>query len=216
MTQMRSNPLIKIIIVDDHDLLREGISARLQDVPYVEIIAEGCNGREAVDLCQRLQPDVLLMDISMPVMNGLEAAKIIRETGIKTRILFLSIYDDNEYIQEALRIGANGFVLKDVSKPEMLNAIKSVAQGATYLGSKVTASLQKGADDQTECANNYGLTKREKQVLALIAEGQLNKEIAYRLDISIRTVESHRSAVRDKTGGGNAARLAKIARDLGL
>ncbi len=213
---MRSNQLIKIIIIDDHDLLREGISARLQDVPYVEIIAEGSNGREAVDLCQRLQPDVLLMDISMPVMNGLEAAEIIRETGIKTRILFLSIYDDNEYIQEALRIGANGFVLKDVSKPEMLNAIKSVAQGATYLGPKVAASLQKGADVQTECANNYGLTKREKQVLALIAEGQLNKEIAYRLDISIRTVESHRSAVRDKTGGGNAARLAKIARDLGL
>ncbi len=213
---MKSGKDIKLIIVDDHDLLREGISARLSDVAYIEIIAEGSNGFEAIDLCKRMQPDVLLLDISMPEMNGLEAAKQIMGLGLKTRILFLSIYDDNEYIQEALRIGANGFVLKDVSKPEMLNAIKSVAEGATYLGPRLAANLQNasGAHDNTEDA--YGLTKREKQVLALIAEGQLNKEIAYGLDISIRTVESHRSAIRDKTGGGNAATLAKIARGLGL
>ncbi len=213
---MKTNPHIKIIIVDDHDLLREGIAARLSDVGYIEIIAEGSNGREAIDLCKRLHPDVLLMDISMPIMNGLEAAKLIMELGLKTRILFLSIYDDNEYIQEALRIGASGFVLKDVSKPEMLNAIKSVAEGATYLGPKIAASLQKGVGRPTSDANTFGLTNREKQVLALIAEGHLNKEIAYRLKISIRTVESHRSSIRDKTGGGNAAALSRIARDLGL
>ena len=152
----------------------------------------------------------------MPIMNGLEAAKKIKELNLRTRILFLSIYDDNEYVQEALRIGASGFVLKDVSKPEMLNAIKSVADGATYLGPKVAASLHTQSSVRDRTAEAYGLTKREKQVLALIAEGHLNKEIAYRLNISIRTVESHRSAIRDKTGGGNAATLAKIARDLGL
>ncbi len=211
---MKSNPSIKIIIVDDHDLLREGIRARLSDVPYIEIVAEGCNGYEAVELCQKWRPDVLLMDISMPGMNGLEAAEKIREIELDTRILFLSIYDDNEYVQEALRVGASGFVLKDVTKPEMLNALKSVAGGAIYLGPKVAASLQNASSSQS--AQNYGLTKREKQVLALIAQGHLNKEIAYRLSISIRTVESHRSAIRDKTGGGNAATLAKIARDLGL
>lgn len=213
---MKTSRNIKLIIVDDHDLLREGISARLSDVAYIEIIAEGSNGVEAIDLCKRLAPDVLLLDISMPKMNGLEAAKQIMGLGLKTRILFLSIYDDNEYIQEALRIGANGFVLKDVSKPEMLNAIKSVAEGATYLGPKLAACLHNATGAQDDTAETYGLTKREKQVLALIADGQLNKEIAYRLDISIRTVESHRSAIRDKTGGGNAAALAKIARDLGL
>jgi len=213
---MKTGKDIKLIIVDDHDLLREGISARLSDVAYIEIIAEGSNGFEAVDLCKRMQPDVLLLDISMPEMNGLEAAKQIMGLGLKTRILFLSIYDDNEYIQEALRIGANGFVLKDVSKPEMLNAIKSVAEGATYLGPKLAASLQNASSAQDNAEDAYGLTKREKQVLALIADGQLNKEIAYRLNISIRTVESHRSAIRDKTGGGNAATLAKIARGLGL
>jgi DNA-binding NarL/FixJ family response regulator len=211
-----SNTTIKLIIVDDHDLLREGISARLSDVAYVDIVAEGSNGQEAIDLCKQYDPDVLLMDISMPIMNGLEAAKKIKELGLRTRILFLSIYDDNEYIQEALRIGASGFVLKDVSKPEMLNAIKSVADGATYLGPKVAASLQTQSNEHAKTAEAYGLTNREKQVLALIAEGHLNKEIAYRLNISIRTVESHRSAIRDKTGGGNAATLAKIARDLGL
>jgi len=207
---------IKLIIVDDHDLLREGISSRLSDVPYIEIIAEGRNGLEAIDLCTRMAPDVLLLDISMPEMNGLEAAQKIMGLGLKTRILFLSIYDDNEYIQEALRIGASGFVLKDVSKPEMLNAIRSVAEGATYLGPKLAASLQSASTPQGDIECTYGLTKREKQVLALIAEGHLNKEIAYRLNISIRTVESHRSAIRDKTGGGNAAALAGIARDLGL
>ncbi len=213
---MTSIPTIDLLIVDDHDLLREGIVARLSDVGNIRIVGQGCNGKEAVALCKTHEPDVLLMDISMPEMNGLEAAKEIKLLGLKTRILFLSIYDDNEYVQEALRIGASGFVLKDVSKPEMLNAIKSVSEGAIYLGPKVAASLQGRTGTAQPKVKDYGLTNREKQVLALIAEGHLNKEIAYRLDISIRTVESHRSAIRDKTGGGNAVTLAKVARDLGL
>ena len=213
---MNTTPTINLLIVDDHDLLREGIVARLSDVNNIKIIGQGCNGKEAVALCKEYEPDVLLMDISMPEMNGLEAAKEIKLLGLKTRILFLSIYDDNEYVQEALRIGASGFVLKDVSKPEMLNAIKSVSEGAIYLGPKVAASLQNSNPNTSEKVTDYGLTNREKQVLSLIAEGHLNKEIAYRLNISIRTVESHRSVIRDKTGGGNAATLAKIARQLGL
>lgn len=209
-------PTINLLIVDDHDLLREGIVARLSDVSNIKIIGQGRNGKEAIALCKEHEPDVLLMDISMPKMNGLEAAKEINLLGLKTRILFLSIYDDNEYVQEALRIGASGFVLKDVSKPEMLNAIKSVSEGAIYLGPKVAASLQSATPQMSGKIKDYGLTNRERQVLSLIAEGHLNKEIAYRLDISIRTVESHRSVIRDKTGGGNAATLARIARQLGL
>ncbi len=213
---MTLTPIINLLIVDDHDLLREGIVARLSDVDTIKIIGQGCNGKEAVALCKQYEPDVLLMDISMPEMNGLEAAKEIKLLGLKTRILFLSIYDDNEYVQEALRIGASGFVLKDVSKPELLNAIKSVSQGAIYLGPKVAESLHNTPPETPRTTSDYGLTNREKQVLSLIAEGHLNKEIAYRLNISIRTVESHRSVIREKTGGGNAATLAKVARQLGL
>ena len=171
-------PTINLLIVDDHDLLREGIVARLSDVSNIKIIGQGCNGKEAIALCKEHEPDVLLMDISMPEMNGLEAAKEINLLGLKTRILFLSIYDDNEYVQEALRIGASGFVLKDVSKPEMLNAIKSVSEGAIYLGPKVAASLQSATPQMSGKIKDYGLTNRERQVLSLIAEGHLNKEIA--------------------------------------
>lgn len=207
-----SEQRLRLVIVDDHDLLREGIRARLQDEDFVDIIGEGRNGLEAVDLCRTLRPDVILLDISMPEMNGLEAASRIRETVPLTKILFLSIYDTEEYVQEALRIGVNGFVLKDVSKPEMINAIRSVAQGATYLGPRVTASLT----NRSASADDYGLSAREKEVLAAISRGLSNRDIAEKLSISVRTVESHRLSIREKTGGGNAIALSKIADKLGL
>lgn len=203
---------LRLVIVDDHDLLRDGIRARLQDEDFVDIIGEGRNGLEAVDLCRTLRPDVILLDISMPEMNGLEAASRIREIVPLTKILFLSIYDTEEYVQEALRIGVKGFVLKDVSKPEMINAIRSVAQGATYLGPRVTASLA----GKSASADDYGLSAREKEVLAAISRGLSNRDIAEKLSISVRTVESHRLSIREKTGGGNAIALSKIAEKLGL
>lgn len=207
-----SEQRLRLVIVDDHDLLRDGIRARLQDEDFVDIIGEGRNGLEAVDLCRALQPDVILLDISMPEMNGLEAASRIREIVPLTKILFLSIYDTEEYVQEALRIGVNGFVLKDVSKPEMINAIRSVAQGATYLGPRVTASLA----GKSASSDDFGLSAREKEVLAAISRGLSNRDIAEQLSISVRTVESHRLSIREKTGGGNAIALSKIAEKLGL
>lgn len=205
---------LRLVIVDDHDLLREGIHARLSDTDFVEIAGEGSNGREAVELCEELSPDLILLDISMPEMNGLEAAQVIRERSPSTKILFLSIYDNDEYVHEALRVGANGFVLKDVSKPEMINAIKAVAQGGTYLGPQVAATL---ADRPAGAVgDDYGLSSREREVLSAIARGMTNREIAKRLDISVRTVESHRLSIREKTGGGNSVVLSKIAEKLGL
>jgi len=208
--------LLKLVVVDDHDLLREGITARLSDVPFVDIVAQGRNGLEAIELCKTHNPDLLLLDISMPVMNGLEAATQILKDMPDMRILFLSIYNDNEYVQEALRIGAGGFLLKDVSKEEMLNAIRFVARGETYLGPKIAAALSQAILKRQRAQHSYDLTQREMQILGLIAEGHLNKEVAYRLGISIRTVESHRSSIREKVGGGNAAALAKVAKELGL
>jgi DNA-binding NarL/FixJ family response regulator len=202
---------IKLVIVDDHDILREGIRARLQDHDKFEILAEGRNGAEAVDLYERHKPDVLLTDISMPVMNGLDAATQILSSHQNAKVIFLSVYDDPEYVTKAVSIGAKGFVLKDVSKPEMVNAICRVAHGGRYFGPGVTTKLP-----ETEPVEDFGLTKRERDVLTRIAKGLTNKEIANELNLSVRTVESHRSSIRDKTGGGNAIALAKIASDLNL
>lgn len=207
---------LKLVIVDDHDLLREGIRSRLQDEDFVNIVGEGCNGLEAVELCRTLKPDLILLDISMPEMNGLEAASRIKQELPKTKVLFLSIYDTEEYVHEALRIGGNGFVLKDVSKPEMINAIRSVAQGATYLGPRVTASIAGKSDAKPAASDDFGLSGREKEVLAAISKGFSNRDIAVLLSISVRTVESHRLSIREKTGGGNAIALSKIAERLGL
>lgn len=210
---------IKLIIADDHDLVREGIHSRLVTEANIEIIGEAKNGREAIELCRLYEPDLLLLDISMPELNGLEAAKIIRQDMPNIKILFLSVYDNEEYVQEALRIGANGFVLKDASKSEMLNAIKMAFEGATYLGPKLSKSIaaSMGANiGERSCTTDYGLTNREKQVLSAISKGMPNKQIADDMNISVRTVESHRMSIREKTGGGNAVMLTKIATELGL
>jgi len=207
---------LRLVIADDHDLVREGIRSRLSDEDFVDIVGEGRNGREAVDLCLSLQPDMVLLDISMPELNGLEAALKIKQAKPAIKVLFLSVYDNEEYVREALRIGANGFVLKDVSKAEMINAIKSVAQGATYLGPQAAASLASRAAASRPVANDFGLTEREKEVLAAVSKGLTNRQIAMQLSISVRTVESHRLSIREKTGGGNAVALSKIAGRLGL
>jgi len=207
---------LRLVIADDHDLLRDGIRSRLSDEEFVHIVGEARNGREAVELCLELQPDMVLLDVSMPELNGLEAAAQIKRTLPAVKILFLSIYDNEEYVREALRIGANGFVLKDVSKSEMINAIKSVALGATYLGPQAAASLAKRPVIDGPATGDFGLTSREKEVLAAVSKGFTNREIALQLSISVRTVESHRLSIREKTGGGNAVALSKIAGKLGL
>ena len=207
---------VRLLIVDDHDLVREGIRSRLADADFVDVVGEGSNGAQAVELCEVLGPDLVLLDISMPEMNGLEAARRIKQSRPNTKILFLSIYDNEEYVQEALRVGANGFVLKDVSKDEMINAIRSVAQGATYLGPQAAASLAGRNSNRLVPANDFGLTEREKQVLSAVSKGLTNRQIAGQLNISVRTVESHRLSIREKTGGGNAVALSKIANRLGL
>ena len=211
MARTGGNMKIKLVIVDDHDILREGIRSRLQDHDRFEIIAEGRNGAEAVDLYEQHKPDILLTDISMPVMNGLDAATKILSTNDTAKIIFLSVYDDPEYVTKAVALGAKGFVLKDVSKPEMINAICRVAQGGRYFGPGINTKAAEAAPIE-----DFGLTKRERDVLARIAKGMTNKEIANHLNLSVRTIESHRSSIRDKTGGGNAIALAKIANDLNL
>lgn len=224
------SPPISIVIADDHEVVRDGIRARLQEVADLKIIAEAKNGSDAVDQVSRHNPDVVMLDISMPVLNGLEAARKMRENGHTCKILMLSIYDAAEYVQGAVKAGANGYLLKDASAKEMVSAIRSVAAGGLYFSAKVAPSLMPqtvgnngahghgGFDTLPEprkiCA--YGLSTRERQVLRGIAQGLANKEIALKLSISVRTVESHRLNIREKTGGGNTAQLTRIASELQL
>lgn len=206
---------VKVMIVDDHELVRDGIIARLQLSENIAICGQAANGKEACLLARKLQPDVIFLDISMPEMNGLEAASQILSDCPSSKILFLSIYDNPEYVREAIKIGAKGYLLKDVTADEMLTALFAVHKGGTYLGSKVAYALT--ADSRDDATNEkYNLTQREKEVLQGIAKGTSNKEIAEALSISVRTVESHRMSIREKTSGGNAATLSIIAQELNL
>ncbi len=206
---------IRILIADDHDLVREGLVARLNISENMEVCGEADNGIVALEKAQSLKPDIIFLDISMPKMTGLEAAEKILAASPENKIIFLSVYDNPEYIHEALRIGAKGYLLKDISREEMNLAVTAVYNGGTYLGSKVAQAFDtKQSAEKPQ--NQYKLSERERQVLAEIALGVTNKEIAEKLKISVRTVESHRLAIREKTGGGNAAALFKIANELGL
>ncbi|NKB51876.1 MAG: response regulator [Rhizobiaceae bacterium] len=203
---------VRLLIVDDHELVRDGIRARLESEKELEIIGEAENGRQAVALVEQLQPDLVMLDINMPEMNGLDAVEEIRSRDLPCNILMLSLYDNSEYVRRAMDLGTNGYLLKDVSQSEMAKAIKIAAGGGFYISESLALSL----GDLGETNDPYNLTDREREILVAIASGKLNKQIAGELDISVRTVESHRSAIRHKTGGGNAAGLTRIAAELGL
>lgn len=215
MTLDHTHRPLKVLLADDHELVRDGIRARLEKTGTIEIVGEATNGRQAVELVETLQPDVILMDISMPLMNGLEAAKEISQRFPKTAVLVLSIYDNPEYVRGMMQTGARGYMLKDISAKEMITAIMSVANGGYYFSSAVGTAFVGGSRD-TPIEDPYGLTERERQVLTAIAKGQPNKEVAKNLGISVRTVESHRLNLREKVGSKNAAQLYKVAQELGL
>lgn len=206
---------VRVLLADDHELVRDGIRARLQKVSDLEVVGEATNGRDAVSLAMELNPDVLLMDVSMPVMNGLEAATEIRRIRPDIAVLILSVYDNPEYVRGVVQAGARGYILKDISATEMITAITSVASGGYYFSSAVGPTLV-GASTSAPVEDPYGLTERERQVLTEIARGRPNKEVAKELGISVRTVESHRLNLREKVGNKNAAQLYKVAQDLGL
>ncbi|MTI45061.1 LuxR family two component transcriptional regulator [Roseibium hamelinense] len=212
---LQPNSTIRILLADDHELVRDGIRARLQRFDNLEVIGEATNGAEALALVSSLRPDVILMDISMPIKNGLEAAAEIREHHPNTAVLVLSIYDNPEYVRGVVQSGARGYILKDISASEMITAITSVASGGYYFSAAVGPTLV-GGNQATAVDDPYGLTDRERQVLKAVAQGHPNKEIAKTLGISVRTVETHRLNLREKVGNKNAAQLYKVAQELGL
>ncbi|MGD2157972.1 MAG: response regulator transcription factor [Anaerolineales bacterium] len=205
---------IRILIADDHTIVRDGIRSLFEDEPDLEVVGEAEDGRSAVQLTKQLEPDVVIMDIAMPLLNGLEATRQIKRNKSNVKVLVLTMHDNEEYIRQVLASGAAGYVLKDTAAKELIGAIRAVYKGESILSPAITRLViedyLRWGDVQTKDATN-GLTSREREVLQLIAEGYKNKEIAEILSISIKTVQAHRSNLMNKLDLHNRGELIKYA-----
>jgi two-component system, NarL family, response regulator DegU len=216
--------MVKIVLADDHGIVRDGIKSTLRDEKNFKVIGEASNGLEAIEKVKSLSPDVIIIDINMPEMNGIEATAIISKKYPDTRALVLSMHDNEDYILKSIEAGAAGYLLKDTNKEEFVKAINAVAKGEKYFSTSISNILATGylhrikkegvksADDDSENA----LTRREKGILKLIVQGSSNREIADSLSISIRTIEVHRSNMMKKLKVKNAVELVKYAMENNL
>jgi DNA-binding NarL/FixJ family response regulator len=206
-------PKIRVLIVDDHAILREGVRALLQLHADIEVVGEASNGTEAIDAVAKLDPDVVLMDIAMPGLGGIEAALEMRKQGRRAKILILSQYEDREYVRRLLKAGVSGYVLKKSAGAELANAIRAVHRGGLVLDPEVARTAMEDANPAAPGAADLyeALTDREKQVLKLVAEGKSNKDVAEVLGISVKTAMSHREHVMEKLGVHNRTELVRFA-----
>jgi DNA-binding NarL/FixJ family response regulator len=210
---------IKILIADDHALVREGIRALLNIHEDIEILDEASDGKEAVEKAVQLKPDIILMDIAMPGLGGLEATLEIRKSDPDIKILVLSQYDDKEYVSRLLKAGVSGYILKQGVGTDLISAIRAVAKGEFYLYPSITSGVIDGflRKGKVEIEDPYEkLTDREKQVLKLIGEGESHKEIANLLHISVKTVIAHQTNITEKLGLHSRAALIKFALRKGI
>ncbi len=209
---------IRVMIVDDHSLVREGITALLKYHDDVEVVGEAADGREAISGAEKLSPDVILMDIAMPGLGGLEATLEIKKRNPDIKVLVLSQYDDREYVSRFLKANVSGYILKRAVGGELITAIRAVAKGESYLHSSIAAKVIDGYIGKTvEVSDPYeSLTDREKQVLKLIAEGNTHKEIAEVLGISAKTAIAHHTNICDKLGIRSKAEIIKFAIQKGI
>ncbi len=209
---------IKVLIADDHALVREGIAAFLKLCDDIEVIGEASDGIEAIKKAERLQPDVVIMDINMPKLGGLEATVEIKRISPETKILVLTQYDDREYISRFLKAGVSGYILKKAVGSDLISAIRAVSRGEIYLYPSITSEVVATyLDKKMEMEDPYErLTDREKQVLRLIAEGYTHKEIADLLNLSVKTVIAHQSNISEKLGIHSRAALIKYAIQRGI
>lgn len=209
---MKKPAAITVLLVDDHVIVREGLRSTLAEFANFKIIGEAKDGLEAVEKVRALKPDVVLMDINMPRMNGLQATATIRKSFPKIRILVVTVHDSRQYIAQILRAGADGYVIKDTSPDELARAIESVHNGGSVFSPTVARHLVEDLLHQpvkSEPANR--ITTREKQILSLLTEGKTNKEMASELNLSVRSVETFRLRLMRKLNVGNAAELTKYA-----
>lgn len=213
---------INVVLADDHALVRNGIKAMLESDHDIQVIGEAGDGSEALAMAQKLHPDILVLDIRMPNMTGLEAAARLGQVSPETKAVILSMHDSEEYVLEALGAGAYGYLLKDTDKAEFIKALKQVHGGSRYfsgavsnvlanhlLGTKPTATAT--ITQTNEAQDLYHLTKKEKEILSMVVDGKQNKQIAEALDKSVRTIETHRFNIMKKMGVNNAIDMVNKA-----
>ena len=206
---------IRILLADDHAVVRQGFSLILSAQTDMEIVGEAGNGREAVELAGRLHPDVVVMDVAMPELNGIEATRRLADSAPRARVLALSMHKDAVYVREILRAGARGYLLKDAIDHDLVAAVRSVAQGEAYLSPAVSEAVL--SDYRRHVKDPLDLlTSREREVLQMIAEGKTNKEIATLLSLSVYTVDAHRGRIMEKLNLHSMGELVRFAMRNGL
>jgi DNA-binding NarL/FixJ family response regulator len=210
----------RMVIAEDHTILREGLKALLASDPGLEVVGEARDGQEAIRAAEKLKPHLILMDLSMPRMNGLDAIREIRKSSPQTKILILTVHKTDEYIQAALEAGANGYVLKDSGHNELSLAIRNVLEGKYFISPEISGKIiggyLQGKRPDKLLTPWETLTLRERSILKLIAEGYRNKDIADFLCISVKTVEKHRANLMQKLDLHNISDLTALAIEKGL
>ncbi|RDC63489.1 response regulator transcription factor [Adhaeribacter pallidiroseus] len=214
--------MIHILLVDDHKIIRDGIKSLLKDEATIEVVGEASNAQELIEILPEKEVDVIIMDLNMPVMDGFEGTKYIKENHPDKKVLVLSMLDNENYISKVMDAGASGYILKNTGREEMIYAITTIAAGNLFICTEIALNLLKRVQSSTAKIENNGtrqpgdLSKREIEVLRLIAEGLTNAEIADKLFTSKRTIESHRQHLIEKTQAKNTAALVKFALEKGI
>lgn len=206
---------IRIVLADDHGVVRQGFRRILDAQPDMEIVGEASNGKEALELAAKFTPDVVVMDVAMPELNGIEATRRMSEAAPRTRVLALSMHKDSVYVREILRAGARGYLLKDAVDDDLIAAVRAVSRGEGYLSPGVADAVL--TDYRQHVTDPIDLlTSREREVLQLIAEGRTNKEIATSLNLSVYTVDAHRGRIMEKLNLHSTGELVRFAIRKGL
>jgi two-component system, NarL family, response regulator NreC len=200
---------INVLVADDHQLVRQGLKALLEREGF-KVIGEAANGQEALKLAETLHPEVAVLDLAMPVLNGIDAAREMQRISGKTKTILLSMHNDSRYILESLRSGAKGFVMKSHAADDLVRAIREAARGGTYLSPEVSDAVVQAYQNKTEVPPDP-LSPRERQVLQLIAESKTTKEVAATLDISVKTAETYRTRIMEKLDIHETASLVRYA-----
>jgi DNA-binding NarL/FixJ family response regulator len=207
--------MIRVLIAEDHLMVRAGIRALLEKAGDIHVLGEASNGQEAIEMTEQLNPDVLIMDIMMPRLNGIQAAEHLRDLKLTTHILLLSMYSDEQFVHQALQCGVKGYVLKSSVSDELLWAVRAVAAGKTYLSAPISDIIVESAAHPRAALQDgdpfFSLSPREKEVLQLIAEEYTSAEIGKMLFITEKTVEKHRSRLMEKLNVRNLAGLVRLA-----